>query len=253
MTIKQFDIQIYDGERLSTEISDIIREIPVEIILNDKRIVTIACAGIHLKELAVGFLRSEGLIESLEEIEEITLSDEKERVRITAKKSDKPSVSMKTIASSGSRGNRTDEFSMKALESDITVSPDHVLKLMKDLLGSSELHSATRGTHCSALADGGGIIVSREDIGRHNTVDMLGGYSLLTGVDCSDKSIVTTGRVSSEIVTKIWKMGIPVIISHSAPTSRAITLSEEAGITVIGYVKGRRMRVYSRKGRVIVK
>ncbi|MDO9529959.1 MAG: formate dehydrogenase accessory sulfurtransferase FdhD [Syntrophales bacterium] len=253
MTIEQFDIRMYDGEKLSSEVSDIIREIPVEIILNDKRVVSIACTGIHLKELAVGFLRSEGMIESLEDIEEIAVSDEKGRVRISTQKVDEPFIPMKTIASSGSRGNRMDEFSMRVLESDITISPDHVLKLMKGLLESSELHSATHGTHCSALADGDGILVSREDIGRHNTVDMLGGYSLLEGIDCSDKIIVTTGRVSSEIVTKVWKMGIPVIISHSAPTSRAITLSENAGITVIGYVRGGKMRVYSHEGRVIVK
>ena len=253
MTIEQFDIRMYDGEKLSSKVSDIIREIPVEIILNDKRVVTIACAGIHLKELAVGFLRSEGMIESLEDIEEINVSDEKGRVHISTISGDKPPLSIKTIASSGSRGNRIDEVSMRALESDITLSTDHVLKLMKGLLESSKIHSATHGTHCSALADGDGILVSREDIGRHNTVDMLGGYLLLAGIDCSDKIIVTTGRVSSEIVAKVWKMGIPVIISHSAPTSRAITLSEDAGITVIGYVKGRKMRVYSHGGRVIVK
>jgi FdhD protein len=253
MTIEQFDIRMYDGEKLSSEVSDIIKEIPVEIILNDKRVVTIACTGIHLKELAVGFLRSEGMIELLEDIEEIAVSDEKGRVHILTIGGDKPPLSIKTIASSGSRGNRIDEFSMKALESNSTLSTNHVFNLMKGLLESSKLHSATHGTHCSALADRDGIIVSREDIGRHNTVDMLGGYSLLAGIDCSDKIIVTTGRVSSEIVAKVWKMGIPVILSHSAPTSRAITLSEDAGITVIGYVRGGKMRVYSHEGRVIVK
>jgi FdhD protein len=253
MTIEQFDIRMYDGEKVSSEASDIIKEIPVEIILNNKRVVTIACTGIHLKELAVGFLRSERMIESLNDIEEIAGSDEKGRVHISTIRGDKPPLSIKTIASSGSRGNRIDEFSMRALESNITLSPNYVLKLMKGLLESSKLHSATHGTHCSALADRDGIIVSREDIGRHNTVDMLGGYSFLAGIDCSDKIIVTTGRVSSEIVAKVWKMGIPVIISHSAPTSRAITLSEDTGITVIGYVRGGKMRVYSHEGRVIIK
>ena len=251
MTIEQFDIRVYDGEKLSNVAADIIREIPVEIILNDRRVATIACTGIHLKELTVGFLMSEGVIETLEDIKKAIVFHEEGRVDIFTKKGDEPSISMKTIASSGSRGNRIDEFPERALESNIAISPDHVLKLMKSLLESSKLHSATHGTHCSALADINGVIVSREDIGRHNTVDMLGGYSLLEEVDCSDKIIVTTGRISSEIVTKVWKMGIPVIISHSAPTSRAITLAKDAGITIIGYVRGGKMRVYSHEGRVV--
>ncbi|MEA1936257.1 MAG: formate dehydrogenase accessory sulfurtransferase FdhD [Thermodesulfobacteriota bacterium] len=251
MTIEQFDIRVYDGGKLSNVAADIIREIPVEIILNDQRVVIIACTGIHLKELTVGFLRSEGVIETLEDIKKAVVFDEEGRVDIFTKKGDEPSISIKTIASSGSRGNRMDEFPERALESDIAISPDHVLKLMDNLLNSSKLHSATRGTHCSALADINGVIVSREDIGRHNTVDMLGGYSLLEEVDCSDKIIVTTGRVSSEIATKVWKMGIPIIMSRSAPTSRAITLAKDAGITIIGYVRDGKFRVYSHEERVV--
>ena len=252
MTIEQFDIQIYNGENFSRTAADIIRETSAEIILNDRKIITIACTGIHLKELAIGFLRSEGVIETPEDIRKITVSHEKSRVYILTKKEEEFPLSMKTIASSGSREGRMDEVSMRVLESSIVISLDHVLKLMENLLSSSKLHSATRGTHCSALADINGIIVSREDIGRHNTIDMLGGYSLLEGIDLSDKIIVTTGRVSSEIVTKVWKMGAPVIISHSAPTSRAITLSKEAAITIIGYVRGGKMKVYSHEERVLV-
>jgi FdhD protein len=204
-----------------------------------------------LKELAVGFLRAEGIIGTLEDLKKVVVFHEEGRVDIFTKKGDDPPISMKTIASSGSRGNRTDEISMKALKSDIAISPDCVLKLMENLLKSSNLHSAARGTHCSAMADVNGILVSREDIGRHNTIDMLGGYSLLEGIDCSDNVIVTTGRVSSEIVTKVWKMEAPVIISHSAPTSRAITLSTNAGITIIGYARDGKFRVYSHEERVV--
>lgn len=250
MTIEQFDIQIYDGEKLSGATNDIIREIPLEIILNNQRIVTIACTGIHLKELTVGFLRSEGVIETPEDIEKITVSHENGKVYVFTKNEADIFPSMKTIASSGSRGEGMDKVSLRALESDIAISPGHVLNLMKYLLDSSKLHSTTRGTHCSALADINGILASREDIGRHNTIDMLGGYSLLEGIDLADKIIVTTGRVSSEIVTKVWKMGAPVIVSHSAPTGRAITLAKDAGITIIGYVRGGKMRVYSHEERI---
>ncbi|GAI84943.1 unnamed protein product, partial [marine sediment metagenome] len=204
MTIERFDVRIYDGKKLSRVAADIIREVTVEIILNNRKIITIACTGNHLKELAVGFLRSEGVIETLEDLKKVVVSHEEGRVDIFTKKGDKPSISMKTIASSGSRGDRMDKIPSGVLESEIAISSHHVLNLMEDLLKSSNLHSATHGTHCSALADVNGILVSREDIGRHNTIDMLGGYSLLEEIDCSDKIIVTTGRVSSEIVTKVW-------------------------------------------------
>ena len=136
------------------------------------------------------------------------------------------------------------------MESPVIISVKYVLELMRDLLAQSSLHRLTHGTHCSALADRSGIITAREDIGRHNTIDMLGGYALLEKIDCSDKMILTTGRVSSEIVNKVWKLGAPVIISHSAATSRAINLAKDAGITTIGYVRNARMKVYSGEERV---
>jgi FdhD protein len=110
---------------------------------------------------------------------------------------------------------------------------------------SAKIHDLTRGTHCSALADTGKIIASREDIGRHNTIDMLGGYCLLNGIDCADKVLLTTGRVSSEIIVKACRIGAPLIISHSAATSRAVILAGEMGITLVGYVRGGRFKIYA--------
>ena len=94
------------------------------------------------------------------------------------------------------------------------------------------------------------MIISREDIGRHNTIDMIGGYTLLHDIDCSDKIIMTTGRISSEMVNKVWNLGIPVIITRSAPTAEAIRVLEGAGMTLIGYVRNGRMNVYTHQDRV---
>jgi FdhD protein len=130
------------------------------------------------------------------------------------------------------------------------LTPRNVLMLMSGLLRSAKLHDATRGTHCSALASPKKIIVAREDIGRHNTLDMLSGHALLKGIPAEDKVVLTTGRVSAEIIHKIRTMGVAVIISHSAPTSRAVALAEECGITLIGYVRNGKMRIYARPERV---
>ena len=120
-----------------------------------------------------------------------------------------------------------------------------ILRLMDALLAATVIHERTRGTHCSALAGLQGILAAREDIGRHNTIDMLCGWALTEGVDLADKILLTTGRVSSEIVSKAWRMGVPVIVSHSAATSRAVMLAESLGIVVVGYVRGGSFTVYA--------
>ena len=269
--IERFDVQVYDSRGFSRTSAKIIKEIPLEIFLNEQRVVTIACTGNHLKELAVGFLRTEGIIRDLPHLEKIEVSDDLCTVHVyTGEICLFPSATStsKIISSSGAQVRRSEgmppypaprgvdpsvrlnsEEGKEGFSSPF-IAPEKASSLMESLLHSSYLHNTTHGTHCSALADSNGILVLREDIGRHNTIDMLCGYALLKGIDCSDKIILTTGRVSSEIVNKIGKLGAPVIISHSAPTSRAIHLLREAGVTLIGYVRGGKMNVYSQERRV---
>jgi FdhD protein len=98
-----------------------------------------------------------------------------------------------------------------------------------------------------------GILAAREDIGRHNTIDMLCGWALTEDVDLADKILLTTGRVSSEIVSKAWRMRVPAIVSHSAATSRAVMLAEKLGIVIVGYVRGGKFIVYAGKDAVVMK
>jgi FdhD protein len=248
--IEEYNVEFYDGKKPSLITDRIIREVPAKIYLNDHNIITIACAGIHLEELAAGFLKSEGVIEVSEDIEKIYVSDEDYSVHVFSKSRDTLS-NEKYVLSSGARESKP-ETTGEITASDIHISAESALKLMEDHLYSTKIHRATHGTHCSSLADTNGrIIVSREDIGRHNTIDMLGGYAFFHKIDCSDKIVLTTGRVSSEIVSKIYKSGIPIILSHAVPTSRAIALSLEAGITVIGYMRDGKMNIYSNKERVV--
>ena len=255
--IERFDIQAYDSSGFSRTPVEIIKEISLEIFLNDQRVVTIACTGNHVKELAVGFLGIEGIIRTPADLEKIEVSDDRCRVHVyTGEVYPFPFEYSRTIFSSGARLGMSEgrgKCSAARVAPSVrlpSLAPGKVLSLMEELLNSSYLHNVTHGTHCSALADRNGLLVLREDIGRHNTIDMLCGYALIEGIDPSDKIILTTGRISSEIVTKVGKMGVPVIISHSAPTSRAIRLLRETGITLIGYVRGGKMNVYSHEERV---
>ena len=248
-TIKMFSADADSIARTSTKV---IQEIILTVNVNGKPLANIACAGINLEELAVGFLRSERIIARSEEIENIDIN--KKIVNITLKsKEDFKKSSVKNIASSGARGKANiDSLEPLNVPADFNIKTSAVLKLMDDLLNGSAVHNQTGGTHCSALAVRKKIIALREDIGRHNTIDMLGGYALMQKINLNKAIILTTGRISSEIVYKIWNMDIPVIISHSAPTANAVELSQKANILLIGYVRRGRMNIYSHERRVII-
>ena len=116
---------------------------------------------------------------------------------------------------------------------------------MADFQNRSIGFKETGGVHSAGLANTHQILVIREDIGRHNTIDKILGYSLANSIDLSDKIILSSGRVSSEILLKIQKTQIGVVISRSAPTDQAIKHAEDCDLTLIGFVRGRRMNVYS--------
>jgi len=197
------------------------------------------------------------MIHSPEQAKEVrVLEGADPAVHVTAIERERPHPRLKTIGSSGARGTQAQEDrdldKGGTLRRGLTLSPQKILELMEQLQLAPKLHEKTRGTHCSGLADESGMIITREDIGRHNTIDMLGGYMLLKDIEGFDKAVVTTGRISSEIVLKVRKMGIPVIVSHSAPTTRAISLCKELGMTLIGYVRDGKFRVYANVERIEV-
>jgi FdhD protein len=256
--IERFDIYTYRDNKYTKTSADIVNEVSLEIFLNGQRIVTIACNGNYMEDLALGFLRSEGFIRAPSDILEVEICEERNTVSVFTKSeihfpSNGP-YDVKTIASSGGRSWERDEDLLREclLKNRTCISPVTVFTLVQSLIDSSRLHGVTGGTHSAALAHGEHIIVLREDIGRHNAIDMLGGYALIQEIDCSDKIIVRTGRVSLEIVNKVWNLGIPILISLSVPTTAAIHASLEAGITLIGSVRNGKMNVYCHEWRVYV-
>jgi FdhD protein len=252
--IKEIKIASGNSVSIASSSAKVIQEIILAINVNGKPLANIACAGIYLEELAVGFLRSEKIIANIREIENIEINKYKNSVNVTLKsKKDFPKTYVKNIASSGARG-KTNIDSLMPLNvpADFHIKTGFAIKLMDKLLDGSTVHNQTGGTHCSALAVRKIIVALREDIGRHNTIDMLGGYALLKKVNLNKAIILTTGRISSEIVYKVWNMGIPIIISHSAPTANAVGLSRKANILLIGYVRNGKMNIYSHERRVII-
>jgi FdhD protein len=252
-TVRELNVFSCDGKTMTKITARIVREAALDVRVNGKKTAVIACAGNHLEELAAGFLRSEKMILRKKDIEEIEVDEKKYRVNIILKnKRDAAETFVKNIASSGARGRSAASLTLQPLSPylDIVIEAKIALRLMDGLLEKSILHNETHGTHCSALARRGNIVALREDIGRHNTIDMLGGYALFHNVKLSSTLLLTTGRISAEIVYKVWNLGIPIIISHSAPTTKALELVRRANITLIGYVRGGRMNIYSHERRV---
>lgn len=248
--IDAFSVSHYRDGMLMRRTDSVVREVSLSLYLNESPLMEIACAGIHLKELAVGFLHTEGLIEGMNELKSVAISESPPEASVVTTAKDYTDISSHSLMSSGARKSRQTPYAAP-LTAEPRMTADDVLFLMNGLLSSSNIHERTGGTHCSALACNGAIKALREDIGRHNTIDMCIGYSLMEELEPCDKAIVTTGRISSEIVGKVWRYGAPVIISHSAPTSKAIDLAYQAGITLIGCVRDNRMRVYTHERRVV--
>jgi FdhD protein len=138
-----------------------------------------------------------------------------------------------------------------ASESHINISPADVLNLVKTFVERSELFQATGGLHSAALCDTEKILLFSEDIGRHNAIDKVFGECILKDIRTDDRIMITSGRISSEILLKVAKRNIPILISKSPPTNLGVKLAEGVGITLIGFARGERMNIYTNGWRVV--
>ncbi|OEH85223.1 hypothetical protein BHU72_06350 [Desulfuribacillus stibiiarsenatis] len=249
-------IRVKEGEPVPFE-DQMAVEYPVTIFFNDHELVTLLCTPTYLEELAIGFLNSEGLIRSYDDIDTIRPDLDKGLIYVTTKK--KKSLSEKlfakrTITSGCGKGtifyNVLDSMRTNRIERPLDITSEQVSNLMLALQQNSEMFKETGGNHASALCDPSGIVVYHEDIGRHNAVDKIVGHCVKNNINIEDKVLVTSGRVSSEILLKVAKLDIPMIISKSAPTTLSVRLARELGLTLAGFVRGRRFNIYANGWRI---
>ena len=233
------------------------REFPVTIILNDQELVTLLCSPNNLEYLAVGFLSSEGLLRSKDEIKRVTVDEQRGVVRLETveNKEFAQDVLFKRLITSGcGRGasfySAADAASQK-VESQMKISADEVFALVNEFQHGSQIYLATHGVHSAALCDTNHILVFSEDIGRHNAIDKIFGKCLLEDIPTDDRLVITSGRITSEILHKVAKRGIPIIISISAPTNMGVRIADDLDITLISSVRWRRMSVYTNEWRII--
>lgn len=240
-------------EEGKSEIEDMLaREGSLTIILNEHQLATLFCTPSNLDYLAVGFIASEGLLRSKDEIKKITVDDKNGMVWVETtndKRQPAETLPKRVIAFSGGRG-LASVTHWRKVESQMNISTHDVFGLVEKFQHRSPIFGATGGTHLAALCDTSDILISAEDIGRHNALDKVLGECILKDVPTDDRIVITSGRVSSEILLKVARRRIPMTISISAPTDLAVRLASDWGITLIGFARGKRMNVYAHSWRV---
>lgn len=225
----------------------IIEESLLSIYVNGQELATIMCSPLDHESLAVGFLYNEGVIDDIAEIARLQLNAAESTIDVLLTRSEF-SPPQQTILTSGcGRGIALQGPSpdYPAVESDLVTTPAVLQARMRDLSAATELYRAVRGVHGAVLASTTETLVSVEDIGRHNTIDKLAGRALLKKIATNGNMILTTGRISSEMLRKARRLGVPLIASRTSPTSAAVALAQAWRISIIGYVRRDSLRVYT--------
>jgi len=257
-TIERFSIVRISEEGENDTEDVIVKECSLTIILNNQELATLLCSPTNLEYLAIGFLSSEGLLRSKDEIKKIVLDTKRGVVRVATEEAGKlaQDVSFKGLITSGG-GKGLQSYSAVAgtsrakIKSQTKVSAPEVFALVNEFVQHSQVFRATGGVHSAALCHTKGILVFSEDIGRHNAIDKVFGECILRDIPTDDHMIITSGRISSEILLKVARRNIPILISKSAPTNLGVRLADELGITLIGFVRGKKMNIYTNRWRVV--
>lgn len=250
--VKKYYISKYDKENIEKEVDTVIVEYLFTIFLDGEEYITLICTPESLEELAVGFLHSESIIEGLDDIENISIFEEKGYINIDLRSREllnKKANVKRTITSGCGKGsiyyNEIDNLKLNPYSSNKELPFEDISKIMSEFNKQSKLFKDTGGVHSVALSDFKEIIYFEEDIGRHNALDKIIGKCLKNNVDVKDKAVLTSGRITSEIVLKCAKLNINYIVSRSAPTNVAIDLANIVNIKIIGFARGTRMNIYT--------
>lgn len=242
----------YDKGAFKTVRDRVTPERSLHIEINGKRLISLLCSPVQQKELAVGFLYSEGFLDSCDQIRKIDLREEEDRILlelsgVTINMEER--VKSITLTSGCGRGailcDVMDSLTESKVSGSVRMAPEQILERMKALQKRSETYLSTGGTHSAAVTDGETIIMFAEDIGRHNAVDKVLGACLLAGIPVTDKALMASGRISSEIILKVARSGVPILVTRSAATDQVVGIAETVGITLVGFARGQRMNIYT--------
>jgi len=227
----------------------VVEEIPLSVTVNGRHALTAMTGPTMLREFIVGYLYTERIVRGIDDIESIRIDGN--TASVLTRNPFTILRSHKTVLS-GCGGNASflDAGRLPSIHSDLSLTPEVIRASTKETL-DSDLHRITGGIHLVGLFDEEGRAIRiAEDIGRHNALDRVIGHGLLEEIEFSRTFAVSSGRISSEMVRKCLVANIPVIVSRGATTTAAVEAAEAGGLTIIGFVRSRKMNIYTGPERI---
>ncbi|HHY96361.1 MAG TPA: formate dehydrogenase accessory sulfurtransferase FdhD [Firmicutes bacterium] len=255
VTIRRWEVP--RGEWREAVADVVAEEYPLSVRCQGQQVATLMCSPEYLDELALGFLYSEGLIISARDVVEVRVEMQPERGEAYVTLGTDAAARLPSADLSAARAVFTGCGQGSPLAGDRPVpgGPRVAVAEIRDMMKvvmQAPLHRASGGTHAAALAKRGSILCLREDVGRHNAVDKTTGWWLRQGgTGGGELLVLTTGRLSSDMVLKAIRLGAPVLVSRAAPTAQGIRLAFRAGLTLVGFARAGRMNVYTCPERVV--
>ena len=235
----------------------IVREAPLTIVLDNQQLVTMLCSPVNMKHLAIGYLFSEGLLKNKEDIRKVIADEQRGIVWVESwegKGVDAEVLNKRLITSGCGRGasfySLADAQIGMKIDSQFQMSAKDVFNLVGQFQHHSKLYKVTHGVHSAALCDAKSILMFADDIGRHNAIDKVIGECIMRDIPAGNCGLMFSGRISSEMLLKAARRGIPIIMSVAAPTNVAVRMASDMGMTVVGMVRGKRMNVYAGAWRI---
>ena len=250
---KAIHYERYEFKKWKPHDAETIVEAPVSLTVNGQVWLTFMCTPVNLEALAVGFLYNEGILENMDEVEDVRVCEHGDNVDVWLNRTVEQPKSWRRTSGCTGGVTAVDMLARPNISFDgdqPKVPPEAIGHLVELLFESQELYRETGGVHTSALSDGEKVLLSAEDIGRHNTLDKIAGLCLMNNVWPETRILITTGRISSEMLQKAARLEAPILISRTSPSSLSIEMAERYGITLIGYARKHRFNVYSNSQRV---
>ncbi|WP_245628887.1 formate dehydrogenase accessory sulfurtransferase FdhD [Alicyclobacillus shizuokensis] len=233
-------------------------EYALTIYVNDQEMATVVCSPEHMDDLVLGFLASEGIVRSVDQVNDLVVNSRTGTARVHTTNLvnfNQAFFNKRYIGSCCGKGRQSfyfynDAHTARWVGDDVTLDPPTVLQLVDRMDAMADLFHQTGGVHMACLADIEGNVMARTDIGRHNALDKLHGYCLRHHISRTGRVVTFSGRVSSEVLLKVAKMGIGIVLARSAPTSLALDIAQELNITVVGFVRNGTFNIYTHPWRI---
>ncbi len=238
------EILMLEQDKFSRSERQLVAEYPLRLVVNDRELTTLIASPHQLNYLVTGFLRLQGLIETREDLLLIGICRKEGEAQVRIRGELPPKL--RQVLTSGCGGGISFNLpsATPVAPTAVRYSFGQLQQAMAQLNRLAEAYSAHGGIHSAGISDGERILLHAEDLGRHNTLDRIAGEALEKGLELSGCLLVTSGRISSEMAGKASQLGIAVLASRTSPTDMAVRLCEQAGMTLVGYLRGGRCEVY---------